>query len=104
MDSRPHGLTIIFDCELHFHDTALPRDFQIAIPNNIMVFEPIAAVIFSIGIVDQADIGLTYIPVARSYRGNDVYKPNDKDDVTEFFRMKSISRTGTSRAKNDGCR
>ena len=39
----------------------------------------------SIGIVDEADIGITYIPVARSYRGNDVYKPHDKDDVTELL-------------------
>jgi hypothetical protein len=75
----------IFDCELHFYSIVLPRGFQIAVPNNVMVFEPIAAVISSIGIVEEVDMGVTYIPVARSYRGSDVYKPHDKDDVTEFL-------------------
>jgi hypothetical protein len=75
----------LFDCELHFHNIILPPEFQIAIPNKIRVFEPIAAVISSIGIVEEADIGVTYIPVARSYRGNDVYRPHDEDDVTEFL-------------------
>jgi hypothetical protein len=75
----------IFDCELNFYSIVLPRGFQIAVPNKIMVFEPIAAVISSIGIVEEVDTGVTYIPVARSYRGRDVYKPHDKDDVTEFL-------------------
>lgn len=75
----------IFDCELHFYSIVLPRGFQIAVPNKVMVFEPIAAVISSIGIVEEVDTGVTYIPVARSYRGSDVYKPHDKDDVTEFL-------------------
>lgn len=75
----------IFDCELHFYGIVLPSEFQIAIPNNIMVLEPIAAVISSIGIVEDVDMGVTYIPVARSYRGDDIYKPHNKDDVTEFL-------------------
>ena len=76
--------TRIFECELHFHRIVLPREFQIAIPDNIVIFEPIGAVISSIGIVEDVDLGVTYIPVARSYRGDDSYNPHDKDDVTEF--------------------
>jgi len=75
----------IFDCELHFYRITLPREFQIAIPENIMIYEPIAAVISSIGIVEEVEIGVTYIPVARSYRRGDLYTPHDKDDVTEFL-------------------
>lgn len=75
----------VFECELHFYNITLPGEFQIAVPDKIMVFEPIAAAISSIGIVEESDIGVTYIPVARSYRGNDIYKPHNKDDVTEFL-------------------
>lgn len=77
----------IFDCELHFHRIVLPPEFQIKIPENIQIFEPIVAILSSIGIVDDIDMGVTYIPVAKPYRGDaDVhYKPHDKDDVTEFL-------------------
>ncbi len=75
----------IFECELHCYGIALPREFQIAVPEKIMVFEPIAAAMSSIGIVEEPDLGVTYIPVARWYRGKDVYKPHNKDDVTEFL-------------------
>jgi len=77
--------TRMFDCELYFHRIVLPREFQIAIPEDIKVFEPIAAVISSIGIIEDVDMGVTYIPVPRSYRGDEVYRPHDKDDVTEFL-------------------
>eukprot|EP00536_Pseudo-nitzschia_multiseries_P001419 jgi/Psemu1/300750/fgenesh1_kg.18_\ len=75
----------MLDCELHYHRITLPREFQIAIPEDIRVFEPIMAVISSIGIIEDVNLGVTYIPVPRSYRGNEPYKPHDKDDVTEFL-------------------
>jgi hypothetical protein len=75
----------LFDCELHFHKIALPREFQIGIPTEIHILEPIAAVLASIGIVEDHHSGVTYVPVAKPYRGDIDYKPHDPEDVTEFL-------------------
>jgi trimeric autotransporter adhesin len=75
----------LFDCELHHHKIDLPKEFQIEIPEGIEVFEPIAAVLSSIGIVEDKDVGVTYVPVAKPYHGNVVYAPHDPEDVTEFL-------------------
>jgi hypothetical protein len=75
----------LFDCELHFHKIVLPKEFQIDIPTDIYVFSPIAAVLASIGIVEDQESGVTYVPVAKPYRGDIDYKPHDPEDVTEFL-------------------
>lgn len=75
----------MFECELHFHKIVLPGEFRIAIPRDIVVMEPIAAVLTSIGILEDRDRGVTYVPVARSFSGSDGYRPHNKDDVTEFL-------------------
>ena len=75
----------MFDCELHFHQIELPEEFQIKIPDDVIVFEPVAAALASIGIVKDDEMGVTFIPVAKPYSGVGPYKVHDPEDVTEFL-------------------
>jgi hypothetical protein len=75
----------LFECELHHHNILLPKEFQIEIPKELHVLEPIACVLASVGIVKDEQSGATYIPVAKPYDGKSEYTPHNPDDVTEFL-------------------
>ncbi|KAG7345319.1 hypothetical protein IV203_032850 [Nitzschia inconspicua] len=84
----------LFDCELYFHKIDLPKEFQIEIPQDIQVLEPIAAALASIGIVEDNQRGVTYVPVPKPYEGETEYAPHDPEDVTEFLEWTQKGRLG----------
>ena len=75
----------LFECELHYHKITLPEEFQIEIPQDLLVLEPIACVLASLGIVNDDQNGVTYVPVAKPYNGESHYTPHNPEDVTEFL-------------------
>lgn len=77
--------TRLFDCEMHFHKIDLPSEFQIEIPQDIQVLEPLAAVLSSVGIVEDSLNGVTYVPVPKPCKDDSQYRPHDPEDVTEFL-------------------
>jgi hypothetical protein len=84
----------MFDCELNFHQIQLPEEFQIQIPDDVILFEPIAAALASIGIVKDDEMGVTFIPVAKPYSGAGPYKLHDPEDVTEFLEWTQKNNLG----------
>lgn len=74
----------IFRCELAARKIDQPKEFSIYLPNNLQILEPLGVVLASIGIVEDLEGGLTYIPVAKPLRGR-VYEPHDPNDVTIFM-------------------
>ena len=75
----------LFQVETAAANLVQPDEFQIALPKDIQIFEPLAAVLHSIGIVDDPELGIEYIPVAKPLRRNRKYQPHDPEDVTEFL-------------------
>eukprot|EP00980_Cylindrotheca_fusiformis_P018226 scaffold5912_cov101-Cylindrotheca_fusiformis.AAC.2 len=74
----------VFNCELAAAKIDQPKDFNIYLPDDVRVLEPLGVVLGSIGIVEDKDNGVTYIPVAKPIR-NKAYAPHDPNDVTTFM-------------------
>ncbi|CAJ1946557.1 unnamed protein product [Cylindrotheca closterium] len=74
----------IFQCELSAENIFQPKEFSIYVPDNLHIFEPLGVVLASIGVVEEKEGGLSYIPVAKPLHGGN-YKPHDPSDVTVFM-------------------
>ena len=75
----------VWDCELAAAKLRRPTEFRIQVPKNIKILAPLAAVLRSIGIVEDDALGAMYIPVARKLQSNQKYRQPDPEDVTEFL-------------------
>mmetsp|Transcript_13530 Transcript_13530/g.32649 ORF Transcript_13530/g.32649 Transcript_13530/m.32649 type:complete len:958 (-) Transcript_13530:68-2941(-) len=74
----------LFQCELLAQNIYQPKEFSIYLPDNLQIFEPLGVVLASIGVVEDKEGGLSYIPVAKALQGRK-YKPHDPSDVTVFM-------------------
>lgn len=79
--------TRVLECELAAANKVAPYEYQIALPSKVQILEPMAAVLASIGIVDDLELGVTYIPVAKPIVDDNYMAPNP-EDVTEFLEWK----------------
>ena len=75
----------VWDCELSAARLRRPTEFRIKVPKTIKVLAPLAAVLRSIGIVEDDGLGAIYIPVARKLKPGYRYRQPDPEDVTEFL-------------------
>jgi hypothetical protein len=79
----------VFDCELAAAKIVQPDEFRIQLPATLQVLEPLGVVLESIGIVEDASMGVRYVPVAKPLHKkpdqHQRYEPPDPDDVTEFL-------------------
>lgn len=84
----------VFDCELKAANIEPPKDFRIQLPDDLQVLEPLAVALASIGIVEDASMGVIYVPVAKkpmykkaqqSGPPEPSYQAPDPEDVTEFL-------------------
>ena len=80
----------LFDCELRFHNINLDPKFRIDYPDDLPVFEPLASILASIGVVQDDGLGVTYIPVARPLEHGKKFSPHDPEDVTEFMEWQQV--------------
>jgi hypothetical protein len=74
----------VFNCELAAANIDQPKEFNIDLPDNLEVLEPLGVVLASIGVVEDPANGVVYIPIAKPLR-NKIYEPHDPDDVTIFM-------------------
>lgn len=80
----------VFDCELRFHNINLDNKFRIDYPDDLPVFESLASILASIGVVQDDSLGITYIPVARPLQSGKKYSPHNPEDVTEFLEWNQL--------------
>lgn len=74
----------VFRCELLAESIDQPKEFSIYLPDNLQILEPLGVVLASIGVVEDREGGVSYIPVAKPLKGRE-YKPHDPSDVTMFM-------------------